>query len=1717
MKNSGCFKKRIFGRTMEEMLGVLVIMAALSLVAVGSIRIWFEQNEANKVTKEVVAQAEDIMTRRVKVDKADAKKVIYAYGDSLTEKYAYTRRLNDDNNKIVITANNIRKGVCEKMLTQDKGMFEDVYLVGASECAEEGNSVSFLLPMIGTPTCGGCEKFENGQCVNAVGDCEVCENDTIKPKTDTQACCERAGLVWQNGSCVSSVPVTCDACEDKKASGECVYNPNKSKNCCEKTDGYVWGGSTCCQSATQSAACCSAAKGDDYELYNGACVKKCDSCQVRNSSGACVAVTNTKACCEAAGRAWSGSICCASGQAVSNGQCCPAGSTYYEGVGCCASENASASCCSAIKGSTYEFWSGKQCLKKCDTCESRNSSGACETVTNTQSCCTAAGRLWSGSACCETGQVVVSGACQGKASCGSCQDYSSSTNTCTAHVRTEACCTAAGRLWSGSTCCTAGQVVVNGQCQDKATCTSCQDYNSATNTCTDHVRTSTCCAAQGRAWNGTSCCASGEVASNGQCCPAGSTYYDGVGCCASENASASCCSAIKGSTYEFWSGSQCLKKCDTCETRNSSGSCVTVTNTQTCCTAAGRLWSGSACCESGQVVVDGACQGKASCNSCQDYSSITNTCSAHVRTEACCTSAGRLWSGSTCCAAGQVVVNGQCQDKATCTSCQDYNSSTNTCTDHVKTSACCTAAGRLWSGSTCCAAGQVVVNGQCQDKATCTSCQDYNSSTNTCTDHVKTSACCTAAGRLWSGSTCCTAGQVVVNGQCQDKATCTSCQDYNSSTNTCTDHVRTSACCTAAGRLWSGSTCCTAGQVVVNGQCQNKATCTSCQDYNSATNTCTDHVKTSACCTAAGRLWSGSTCCTAGQVVVNGQCQNKATCTSCQDYNSATNTCTDHVKTSACCTAAGRLWSGSTCCTAGQVVVNGQCQNKATCTSCQDYNSTTNTCTDHVKTSACCTAAGRLWSGSTCCTAGQVVVNGQCQNKATCTSCQDYNSTTNTCTDHVKTSACCTAAGRKWNGTSCCEAGQVASNGQCCPSGSTYYAGVGCCASANASAACCTAINGSSYEWAVGSCRVKCDSCHTRNATTGACDFNNTIESCCTAANLFFGTAYGSTNNRCCTASESYSTLTTGVNGIGVCCPSKGQEYYASSDACCTSIQDSEKCCYGIHLYNPFYTDYTLSTINQVLRYDPNATGTTATTAKCQCIYGAGYDPDTFTQVKDDSSKYNDAMRCCRSNETWTQFYGMCCDSIAKSEECCYSMHLTKGTANFHEIYTEENIKDYVVYDKNATYQCSCRNGYASTDKRCCGLQEHLDSSTGKCVLCPAQQIWDASQNACVCPSVKDSDGNTVQLTFKDGQCVCPSAGYSLINGVCSKIDCRGGTTGATYKCYINDQMCGYNCNADGTNCSYGVCKHELCDTSYPFTRLTKPINGYYYGCKFPYSDNVTCYKYTAVLNGGYTCVTNSPFQRCMTLKSDFTTLESGVCEQSTCTAIQSGATLVFGQNTNGMCQFSDGLVCERTSATTWRCFKHGYQCGTNCTNPLSCGQCSTQDCFTGMTYNSSTDRCETSDYSCTTTLSSLQNCYKKSDGSMCAYMSTSAKHFMAGECVDPNCPTGMKFGKVNSSYWGCIDQTLGTKGLSCIYNNMGSGPYSCYYNGSTCGELCSDYTGLSCKRVYLPQCAEAGKCPQTGYDMSGGCTCDGQVTTLSGVSYCCPAGHTYTNGACAM
>ena len=82
--------------------------------------------------------------------------------------------------------------------------------------------------------------------------------------------------------------------------------------------------------------------------------------------------------------------------------------------------------------------------------------------------------------------------------------------------------------------------------------------------------------------------------------------------------------------------------------------------------------------------------------------------------------------------------------------------------------------------------------------------------------------------------------------------------------------------------------------------------------------------------------------------------------------------------------------------------------------------------------------------------------------------------------------------------------------------------------------------------------------------------------------------------------------------------------------------------------------------------------------------------------------------------------------------------------------------------------------------------------------------------------------------------------------------------------------------------------------------------------------------------------------------------------------------------------------------------------------------------------------------------------------------------------------------------------------------SDMGLTKTACKYNGVSCGYFC-DWNGQNCKAVYLPQCAKEGYCPQTGYDMTDGCICEGAITPSNGKNYCCPAGHIYVNGGCNL
>ena len=377
---------------------------------------------------------------------------------------------------------------------------------------------------------------------------------------------------------------------------------------------------------------------------------------------------------------------------------------------------------------------------------------------------------------------------------------------------------------------------------------------------------------------------------------------------------------------------------------------------------------------------------------------------------------------------------------------------------------------------------------------------------------------------------------------------------------------------------------------------------------------------------------------------------------------------------------------------------------------------------------------------------------------------------------------------------------------------------------------------------------------------------------------------------------------------------------------------------------------------------------------------------------------------------------------------------------------------------------------------------------------------------------------------FEDDNLCCQS-GYTPVDGVCQKVDCRGGPT--SYNCYINDKQCGYNCDSLGRNCAAGICHADECASDEPFVLI--PLDGrqYFYACRHN-ADDITCYRYGR--NAGYFCAKDGEI--CMNVDESLTQTR-GTCDLSVCTEMLPSAKLSYwgwfydvvigylNKNTSyGSCDFGDNLICyPRNNYSLWDCFKNGYQCGSGCTDPLNCGACSTAYCMNGMTYNAQTGYCEdlnTGVYCTTTTDNYFQSCYQK-NGEKCEFIRSQTGTAHRGSCTDPGCPKGMVYGYVSSgeSVYGCIDENIGNQGMACSYL-VTYQPNECYYNGSLCGRRC-DYDGTNCGMVYLPQCALAGHCPQTGYDMSDGCTCDGDVTTISGTDYCCPTGHTYTNGTCAI
>ncbi len=436
-----------------------------------------------------------------------------------------------------------------------------------------------------------------------------------------------------------------------------------------------------------------------------------------------------------------------------------------------------------------------------------------------------------------------------------------------------------------------------------------------------------------------------------------------------------------------------------------------------------------------------------------------------------------------------------------------------------------------------------------------------------------------------------------------------------------------------------------------------------------------------------------------------------------------------------------------------------------------------------------------------------------------------------------------------------------------------------------------------------------------------------------------------------------------------------------------------------------------------------------------------------------------------------------------------------------------------------------CGSDYCTTTNTCCPTPDATKCGDNDCcetkccngVCCPESYMTCDATTTCGCPNnmVPDADTGACKCPddapyYFENEGICCQSGYTPVDGECQRINCDGGPT--NYNCSINGKLCGYNCDSFGRNCQSGMCYADYCIENETFYQIPFYLGGNYsYGCLKIKNEQISCARiHEKRYDSWYCYLNNNPQEYCC--QANNTTLEctSGICENL--------CPNDWTYEINGGSCIKDNLLCQYTSGT-WTCYRNNVLCGSNCTDLNNCGTCQDPQsaCAGGLVWNEEKQRCENEDMYCMMHTSlGYQRCYKQ-DESSCGMYYTGDGLFRptAGNCTDPNCPEGMIYGQVNSSYWGCIDEEIGNKGLACYYYGSGL-PTECKYNQQTCGRRC-DYDGKNCGEVYLPQCAEAGHCPQTGYDMSDGCTCDGSVTRYNGKDYCCPTGHEYVNGACAL
>ena len=376
-------RKLQLGRSLFEMLMILIVIAIIAMGGVWGVEYAFNQYTTNQIEQEVVSQISSISMRRRNIRVQENGEI----SSATPTKYITSQRMSADRKTIILTADGISEAVCNSLVNSENQSGYSVRVKGnTGTCKEEDNVIEFIsasrlernIQEVESSSCSGVSKVyacdgkdeydangcrtrevlrcANGQgCSCSGGECScICdEPDPYCLDFDNRTC---SCMKCEIGFGVSLEDNLCHQCP---AISKCV-TMGENCTCAECEVGYTYRGKRCeqcnkqkCKTYSSGCICSECEVEDGWRLIDGECQDcskktphcltdhfeatscRCTACQAgyKLIDGRCVACAALPGCVSGKYNGSCGCTECLSNYiGPINGNCCPvkAGCEDYE-------------------------------------------------------------------------------------------------------------------------------------------------------------------------------------------------------------------------------------------------------------------------------------------------------------------------------------------------------------------------------------------------------------------------------------------------------------------------------------------------------------------------------------------------------------------------------------------------------------------------------------------------------------------------------------------------------------------------------------------------------------------------------------------------------------------------------------------------------------------------------------------------------------------------------------------------------------------------------------------------------------------------------------------------------------------------------------------------------------------------------------------------------------------------------------------------------------------------------------------------------------------------------------------------------------------------------------------------------------------------------------------------------------------------------------------